>query len=246
MTESDAEMRLKDKVAIITGGGRGIGRAVALGYAREGAQVVVAARTQAEVNAVADEVRGLGQRALALTCDVADEAQIKEAVAKTLAEFGKVDILVNNAGISNLRPIYGIPLAGWERTLAVNLTGTFLFTKHIWKPMEKNGGGSIINVSSKGGREGYPLLAAYCASKWGQLGFTLAAAEEGKPVGIRVNAIAPGKGDTAFRAQIKEDKQQLLKAEDHVGVCVFLASDESKYITGEVIGLEWYGSTSLG
>jgi 3-oxoacyl-[acyl-carrier protein] reductase len=228
-------MRLKEKVAIITGGGRGIGRAVALGYAREGAHLVVVARTQSEVAAVADEVRATGQRALAVTCDVADEAQIKEAVAQTLTEFGRIDILVNNAGISNLRPIYGIPLTGWERTLAVNLTGTFLFTKHVWKPMEKNGGGSIINVSSKGGREGYPLLAAYCASKWGQLGFTLAAAEEGKPVGIRVNAIAPGKGDTAFRAQIKEDKSQL-----HVGVCIFLASSEAKYVTGEIIGLEWF------
>jgi meso-butanediol dehydrogenase / (S,S)-butanediol dehydrogenase / diacetyl reductase len=233
-------MRLKEKVAIITGGGRGIGRAVALGYAREGAHLVVVARTQSEVMAVADEVRATGQRALAVTCDVVDEAQIKEVVARTLTEFGRIDILVNNAGISNLRPIYGIPLTGWERTLAVNLTGTFLFTKHVWKPMEKNGGGSIINVSSKGGREGYPLLAAYCASKWGQLGFTLAAAEEGKPVGIRVNAIAPGKGDTAFRAQIKEDKSQLLKAEDHVGVCIFLASSEAKYVTGEIIGLEWF------
>jgi len=234
-------MRLKDKIAIITGGGRGIGRAVALGYAREGAHVVLVARTANEVEAVAEEVRALGQRALPVMCDVADEAQVKATVAQTLAEFGRLDLLVNNAGISNIRPIYGTPLSAWERTLAVNLTGTFLFTKHVWKPMQANGGGVIINMSSIGGRKGFPLLAAYCASKAGQIGFTLAAAEEGKPVNIRVNAIAPGKGDTAFRAQIKEDKRQMLTAEDHVGLCVFLASDEARYITGEVIELEWFG-----
>jgi NAD(P)-dependent dehydrogenase (short-subunit alcohol dehydrogenase family) len=237
----DALMRLQNKVALITGGGRGIGRAVALGYAREGAQVALVARTQTEVEAVANEVRALGQRALALTGDVADEAQVKDVVAKTIAEFGKIDILVNNAGIANIRPVYGIPLASWERTLAVNLTGTFLFTKHVWKAMAANGGGSIINISSKGGREGYPMLAAYCASKWGQIGFTKAAAEEGKAVNIRVNAVAPGKGDTAFRAQVIEDKTKLLTAEDHVGVCIFLASEESKFMTGEVLGLEWFG-----
>ncbi len=233
-------MRLLDRVAFVTGGGRGIGRAVALGYAREGADVIVAARTPAEVDAVAGEVRALGRRALAVACDVSDEAQVRSAVQQGLDEFGRVDILVNNAGVASLRPIHGLPLSGWERTLAVNLTGTFLCTKHVWKSMEKRGGGAIINVSSLGGRRGFPLLAAYCASKAGQIGFTLAAAEEGKPHGIRVNAIAPGKGDTAFRAQIKEDKQRLLAADDHVGVCVFLASDEARYITGQVVELDWF------
>jgi NAD(P)-dependent dehydrogenase (short-subunit alcohol dehydrogenase family) len=108
--------------------------------------------------------------------------------------------------------------------------------------MRDHKGGSIINVSSLGGLEGYPLLTAYCASKWGQIGFSVACAEEGKPDNIRVNAIAPGKADTALRAQINEDKSQILKAEDHVGVCIFLASDESKYTTGHVIPLDWFGS----
>ncbi len=236
-------MRLKDKVALITGGGRGIGRAVALAYAQEGARVVVAARTEREVHGVAHEITQAGGAALALTCDVADESQVKAAVAQALDRFSRLDILVNNAGISNIRPIYAIPLAGWERTLAVNLTGNFLFIKHVWKPMRANGpaGGAIINISSLGGRHGYPLLAAYCASKWGQIGLTLTAAEEGKPHNIRVNAIAPGKGDTAFRAQIKEDKSAMLKAEDHAGLCVFLASDEARYITGQVIEIDWFG-----
>ncbi len=233
-------MRLANKIAFITGGGRGIGRAIALGFAREGADVAVAARTPAEVEAVAAEVRALGRRALPVPCDVSDEAQIKAALLHTQAELGGVDVLVNNAGVSNLRPLHGTPLNAWERTLAVNLTGSFLGIKHVWKMMEKRGGGSIINVSSLGGLRGFAYLGAYCASKAGQIGLTRAAAEEGKPVGIRVNAIAPGKGDTAFRAQIKEDKSLLLQAEDHVGVCIFLASDDSKYITGQVIELEYF------
>lgn len=196
-------MRLKDRIALITGGGRGIGRAIALGYAREGAHIVVAARTQAEVDIVADEIRALGQKALAITCDVAVEEQVKATLTRALDKFGRIDILVNNAGTGGgLRYIHALPLSNWERTLAVNLTGTFLCTKHVWQAMQKQGGGAIINVSSLGGRRGLPMQSAYSASKWGQIGFSLSAAEEGKPHNIRVNAIAPGRGDTAMRAQI--------------------------------------------
>jgi NAD(P)-dependent dehydrogenase (short-subunit alcohol dehydrogenase family) len=235
-------MRLKEKVAFITGGGRGIGRAVALGFAREGADVVVAARTHAEVDAAARDIQALGRRALAVTCDVANEEQVKAAITSALHEFGRIDVLVNNAGVGGaLRYIFGTPLSSWERTLAVNLTGAFLCTKHVWKPMQTQGGGVIINVSSLGGRRGLPLQSAYSASKWGQIGLTLSAAEEGKAHNIRVNAIAPGRGDTAMRAQISEDKSRLLKAEDHVGVCVFLASAEARYITGQVIELDYFG-----
>lgn len=233
-------MRLLDKVALITGGGRGIGRALALGYAREGAHVILTARTQNDIDAVAEEVRAVGRQALPVAGDVSNEEQVKETVARALAEFGRVDILVNNAGIGSLRPIHGIALSAWERTLAVNLTGTFLFTKHIWKPMQKQEGGIIVNIASIGGRRGLPLQAAYAASKWGQIGFTLSAAEEGKPLNIRVNAVAPGRGDTAMRATINEDKSKILKAEDHVGVCVFLASEEARYITGQVIEIDWF------
>jgi NAD(P)-dependent dehydrogenase (short-subunit alcohol dehydrogenase family) len=140
-----------------------------------------------------------------------------------------------------MRPIHGTPLATWQKVLDVNLTGTFLCTKHAWKAMQTQGGGSIINISSMAGTRGVALLTAYSASKWGQIGLTLSAAEEGKPHGIRVNAIAPGKGDTAIRANITEDKSKILTAEDHVGVGVFLASDESRYITGQVIEIDWFG-----
>lgn len=239
-------MRLANKVAIITGGGRGIGRAVAVGYASEGADVVVAARSQDEIEAVAREIQSLGRQSLPIVADVTEETEVKDLVRRTLAEFGRIDILVNNAGIGNMRPVWGMPRTAFERVVEVNLIGTFLTTKHVWHPMRKMGGGSIINISSLGGLRGYPLLTAYCASKWGQIGFTVACAEEGKADAIRVNAIAPGKADTAFRTQIKEDKSKMLKAEDHVGVAVFLASDESRYITGHVIPVEWFGADEKG
>lgn len=237
--------RLKDKVAIITGGGRGIGKAIALGFAREGASVVIAARTQSEIEAVEAEIIQNGGRAMAHVTDVAEESCVKDLIQAALDQFGTVDILVNNAGVGNIRPVYGIPKKSFESVLAVNLIGTFLCTKHVWKPMKSNHGGSIINVSSIGGLKGFPYLSAYCASKWGQIGFTKAAAEEGKEDGIRVNAIAPGKADTDFRAQIRENKDEMLRPEDHVGVCIFLASDESKFITGEVIPLEWFGANGV-
>jgi NAD(P)-dependent dehydrogenase (short-subunit alcohol dehydrogenase family) len=235
-------VRLKDKVAIITGGGRGIGKAIALGFAEEGAEIVIAARTEEEIKSTVEIIQSQGRRALAVLCDVTDEDQVNAMVERTLESFKRIDILVNNAGMGGMRPVWGTTKSNFERVLAVNLIGTFLCTKHVWKPMCEGGGGSIINISSLGGLEGYPLLTAYCASKWGQIGFTVACAEEGKLDNIRVNAIAPGRADTALRAQITEDKTRILKPEDHVGACIFLASDESRYITGHVIPLDWFGS----
>lgn len=237
-------MRLQDRVAIITGGSRGIGRALALGFAAEGARVAIAARTESLVTEAARALQARGGQAFGQVCDVSEESQVEDCVRRVLATWGRVDILVNNAGISGMRPVWGIPRNSFDRTVAVNLTGTFLFTKHVWKPMRDAGGGSIINISSLGGVRGYPLLSAYCASKWGQIGFTLACAEEGKADNIRVNAVAPGKADTDLRGQILEDKSRMLRPEDHVGVCLFLASDESRFVTGQVIQLEWYEEPS--
>ena len=234
-------MRLKDKVAIITGAGRGIGKAIALGFAEQGAKIVTAARTESEVKLVAEKVRELGRESLGIICNVTNEDQVKNLVQETMNKFKRIDVLINNAGIGSMRPVFAMPLESFEKVIKVNLTGTFLCTKHVWKHMMESGGGSIINVSSLGGLVGYPLLSAYCASKWGQIGFTKACAEEGKKDNIRVNAIAPGKADTAIRAKIKEDKSKMLTPEDQVDACVFLASDESRYITGQVISLEWFG-----
>ena len=184
-------MRLAGKTAIVTGGGRGIGRAISLGFAKEGAHVVVAARTAAEVEEVAREIEKGGARSLADVCDVADESAVEELVRQTVATFGGVSILVNNAGIGTARPVWGLTRKAFDHVIAVNLTGSFLCTKHVWRSMMEGGGGSIINVASLGGIVGYPMLSAYCASKFGQVGLTKACAEEGKADGIRVNAIAP-------------------------------------------------------
>jgi NAD(P)-dependent dehydrogenase (short-subunit alcohol dehydrogenase family) len=162
-------------------------------------------------------------------------------IEKCFDEFGRIDVLVNNAGVGHVRPVYSTPLESFEKILAVNLRGTFLCTKYIWQKMKSSGGGSIINISSLGGIVGYPYLSAYCASKWGQIGFSKSCAEEGKEDNIRVNVLAPGKADTDIRAKIKEDKSKMLTAEDHVPLSIFLASDESKYLTGNVIPLEWFG-----
>jgi NAD(P)-dependent dehydrogenase (short-subunit alcohol dehydrogenase family) len=234
-------MRLNEKVAVITGGGRGIGRAIALGFAEEGCNVVVCSRSEDEIKRVAQEIQNLGRIGIPVVCDITDEEQVKSLINQTTETLGAIDVLVNNAGIGAMRPVWGTPKRSFEAILAVNLIGTFLCTKHAWKPMREQGGGSIINVSSLGGLRGYRLLSAYCASKWGQIGFTMSCAEEGKRDNIRVNAIAPGKADTALRGQIEEDKERMLKAEDHIGVCVFLASDDSRFITGHVIPIEWYG-----
>ena len=236
-------MRLQGKTTIVTGGGRGIGRAICLAFAREGAVVVVAARSRDEIQAVAEEIRASGGISLPVECDVANEEMVKAMVARTLSEFGTIHVLVNNAGIATARPVWGLSKTAFEDVLRVNLVGSFLCTKHVWRALRQAGGGSIINVASLAGTTGYPMLSAYCASKWGQIGLTKSCAEEGKEFGIRVNAIAPGKGDTAIRAGIDEDKARLLKPEDHVGPCLFLASDESRYVTGQVIPIEWYGPT---
>lgn len=235
-------MRLKDKVAIITGGGRGIGKAISIGFAKEGAKVIVVARTKNEIELVVDEIKNSGGICLSMTCDVSNEAEVKQTIEKCFDEFGRIDVLVNNAGVGHVRPVYSTSLESFEKILAVNLIGTFLCTKHVWQKMKSSGGGSIINISSLGGIVGYRYLSAYCASKWGQIGFSKSCAEEGKEDNIRVNVIAPGKADTSIRARIIEDKSKMLTAEDHVPLSIFLASDESKYLTGNVIPLEWFGA----
>lgn len=236
-------MRFKEKTVIVTGAGRGIGKAIALGFAREGAHVVLSARTQSEINRTAQELQAIGARALPVVCDVTDEEQVKNLVRSAMDAFGRVDVLVNNAGAGTFRPAYGTPESTWDNMMNANARSTFLCTKHVWRGMKKNGGGAIVNVSSLSGTRAYPMYAAYSASKWGQIGFTKATAEEGKPDNIRVNAIAPGKVDNAMRAAIAEDKSRMLKSEDCTGAVLFLASDDARFITGQVIEIEWFGES---
>lgn len=230
-------MRLLERVAIITGGGRGVGRAIALAFAREGAKVVICSRTRAEVEKVAAEVEWWGGEVLPVVADVTDEKSVSSLVGKTLERFGRVDLLVNNAGVWLPGGLQDYSLADWETTMATNLRGVFLCTKAVFGPMKEGGGGKIINISSIRGKEGYPGMAAYCASKFGVIGLTQALAEEWKPFNIKVNAVCPGPVDTTFAEGAARDETRILP-EDVAHLVVFLALDEADYISGEAITVE--------
>ncbi len=189
-------MKLEGKRAVITGGGRGIGAAVASALAEEGASVVVSARSENEIESVAEELRGRGHTAWAVPCDVTDPAQI-HGLAETAAErLGQVDILVNNAGTVTTAPLKSLTLESWNRTLAVNATGVFLCTKAFLPGMVERGWGRVVNVASIAGKTGGPYISAYSASKHAVLGFTRSIAAEVATTGVTVNAVCPGYVDT--------------------------------------------------
>src|SRR5438128_224090 len=186
-------MKLEGKVAIVTGGGGGIGRAIAVQFAREGSKVVVAGPTERKILNVAQEARDAGGQALAALADVSDEASVERLVSTTVAEFGQIDILVNNAGISGPTALVpNVSLEEWEHTISVNLTGAFLCAKHALPSMLERRCGCIINVTSIAGLQAYAFRSPYCASKWGMIGLTQTLAEECGRYGITANAIAPG------------------------------------------------------
>ncbi len=189
-------MRLEDKTAVVTGGGRGIGAAVALALAEDGASVVVSARSEAEIERVAEDLRNRGHAAWAVPCDVTDPAQIF-GLAETAGErLGRVDILVNNAGTAPSAPLKSLTLETWNHTLAVNATGVFLCTKAFLPGMLERGWGRVVNVASIAGKTGAPYISAYAASKHAVLGFTRSVAAEVATTGVTVNAVCPGYVDT--------------------------------------------------
>ncbi len=187
---------LAGRVALVTGGGRGIGRAIALALAREGADVAVAARTPAETERVGAEVRGLGRRAAALTADVTSERDVAVMAAAAVRDLGRVDILVNAAGGAESAPLVRTDLPLWNRMLAANLTSVFLCTHAFLPAMIERGWGRVINVASRAGLTGFAYVSAYCAAKHGVVGFTRAVAREVAGKGVTLNALCPGYVDT--------------------------------------------------
>ncbi|HEX9263874.1 MAG TPA: SDR family oxidoreductase [Candidatus Binatia bacterium] len=223
-------MKLKDKVALITGGSRGIGRAIAIHYAREGAKLAVCARTRTELDQTVSELRGLGVEAEGWTCDVALEEPVKQYIANVQRKFGRIDVLVNNAGVmTRPAPITELDVKKWDYTLAVNLRGPFLVTQSVLPIMMKQKSGSIINVSSMIGRGAYANFIAYATSKWGLEGFTQTLAAEARSSHVRVNSVEPGYVATKLTGYHGS------KPESVTEVFVYLGSDESKSVTGKML-----------
>jgi len=241
-------MRLKDKVALITGGARGIGRAIAMTFAKEGADIVVADVNLEIAQKTALEIEGLGRIALALEMDVTNYDLVEAGINKILDKMGKVDILVNNAGITKDNLVLRMSQAEWDAVINVNLKGTFNCIKAVSRPMVKQRSGRIISIASIIGLMGNPGQANYAASKAGIIALTKTIAKELASRNINANAVAPGFIQTEMTASLPEDiKKKMLEAiplaklgtpQDVANLCLFLASDESSYITGQVITID--------
>lgn len=240
--------QLSNQIAVVTGAGRGIGRAIALKFAAEGADIVCVSRTLENAEKVAGEVRATGRKAWAHSVDVANSAAVAEAAEKILAEAGKLDILVNNAGVTRDGLLMRMSDEDWDEVLNTNLKGAFSFTKAFARAFLKQRSGRIINISSVIGLMGNPGQANYAASKAGLLGFTMSCAREMGSRGITVNAIAPGFIETDMTKVLNEQlKTDLLKhiplgsfgqPDDIANAAVFLASFGARYITGQVLTVD--------
>lgn len=248
-------MRLENKVAIVTGGGKGIGLHYAQGLAREGAAVVLAEIDGDSAERAAAQLRATGARALDVPTDVSDEASVKAMVQRVVGVYGRVDVLVNNAAIFASErvthgPFENIPIAEWDRLFAVNVRGVWLCCREVVPHMRRQGGGSIINISSGTAWKGSINMLHYVTSKAAVAGLSRALAREiGATSGIRVNSIAPGltESETLLPSMTDESRQRALRErivqraetpEDLVGAVLFLASDDSAFITGQTLHVD--------
>jgi 3-oxoacyl-[acyl-carrier protein] reductase len=240
--------QLENQIAVVTGAGRGIGRAIALKFASEGADVVCVSRTAENSEKVAGEVRALGRKAWAIAVDVSDAAGVSAAAEKILTECGKVDILINNAGVTRDGLLMRMSDADWDSVLNTNLKGAFLFTKAFTRSFVKQRSGRIINVASVIGLIGNAGQANYAASKAGLIGFTQSVAKELGSRNITVNALAPGFIETDMTAALGPDKKAKLleniplnslgQPEDIANAALFLAGPGARYVTGQVLTVD--------
>ncbi len=251
-------MVLKDRVALVTGGGTGIGLAIALAFLREGARVAIGSRNPAHLQAGSGAVREAGHEVLAIQTDVTDPSSVHAVVDGVVSRYGRLDILVNNAGTSGRTPITDPDDTGWHAILATNLTGAYLCSKQVLRQMKDGEHGRIINLSSVLGRFGVPGYAAYCAAKHGIIGFTKALALEVAARGITVNAICPTWVDTDMARQgmtetasvlgitVEEFRRQAIKgipiqrmveAAEVGNLAVYLASPQAGGITGQAVNI---------
>lgn len=238
---------LDGRIALVTGSSRGIGRAIAVAFAQEGADVAVNFRfAEAEAHDVANQIMDLGQRSIVVRADVSQEDQVQGMVDQVLTEFGRIDILVNNAGFVTLSRIDRMDTAIWDEMIGTHLRGTFLVTRAVLPGMLERGDGRIINVSSQLGQIGREWMAHYAAAKAGIIGFTKSLAREVVGQGVLVNCIAPGPIDTGIvpegAGQPRTNYDQLLpigrpgSVEEVAPTAVFLASDAATYYVGQTLG----------
>ncbi|MFH1113300.1 MAG: SDR family NAD(P)-dependent oxidoreductase [Pseudomonadota bacterium] len=254
--------RLQDRVAVVTGGGQGIGKAIALAFAAEGAKVVVAARTLPNLEQTVAEIKAKGGEALAVQADITKEAQVERMMAEAVGVFGQIDILVNNSGIGGpTSNVVDLNFDEWNEVISLDLSGTMLCCKHALKYMSPRQSGNIVNIGAEGGRSGdgrsgYAMRTPYCCAKMGVIGLTESLSQEVGPYNIRVNIVSPAavkgeriinvfKGRAAatgvpfdeLMANIAKDYslKRIAEEEEVAAVAVFLASDESRIITGQTI-----------
>ncbi len=225
---------LQDKVVIITGASQGLGRALALAFSREGANLVITSRNEDALKPVAEEAEGAGAEVLVIAVDVSESEDVEKLVKAAAERFGRIDVLVNNAGLLGPRvPIAEYPEDEWRKVLEANLTGPFLLSKAVIPHMPE--GGSIVNITSGVSIEGRPRWGAYSVSKFGLEGLTQILAAELEERGIRANSVDPGSMRTEMRAAAypDEDPMTLITPEENTDVFLYLASDESRNVTGE-------------
>jgi NAD(P)-dependent dehydrogenase (short-subunit alcohol dehydrogenase family) len=243
-------MRLEGKVALVTGSGRGLGKAMAIALAEAGANLVVISRTSGEIEETARHIEKMGRKVLAFRADVTIPDEVDEVVKQTMDLFGRIDILVNNAGVALVKPLQEMTVEEWRNTLDTNLTSLFLFSKAVGPHMIARGRGKIINISSIDGAGGQAERVAYCASKGGVIQFTKALAVEWAKYNIQVNGIGPGAFYTKPMAVVLDDgklgplrRKKIPQGRegrpDELGpLVVYLASSASDFVTGETIFID--------